>query len=331
MTMALVVITGCAEAVARLAHVPVHRVEQASYIGWAQPDPGLGWRTRPGVFPSHESGHVPMTFWPDGSRATAPMPAPGPVQTTDEVIIVGCSFAEGYSVRDDEVFAWKLQQRFPKLRFRDFAVPGYGTYQSLLMLQRLLGGTAEQPGARPKLVIYGFLPTHAERSVLTYPTLNALRGFGGERFSPPHVEIHNGELARYAPSVVPDWPFEGDSAAVTLLHSSFLRAKLAGREQYEIPATRILMRHMQEAANRAGSHLLVATLWADGPPGPRENQQMRENMRLDGIEEMDVTYRGPERDPRKLQVGGNGHPGAVVHQWWADRIGDWIAAHAGAF
>jgi hypothetical protein len=304
---------GAGEAVARLAGVRTFAVKTASrYVGWAVPDPVLGWRNNPGRHPVDEGQHEIMTILPDGSRATGPA-GPGPT-----VLIVGCSYAQGYGVRDEEAFAWRLQSRFPALRVRNFAAPGYGTYQSLLKLRELLAR-----GERPAVVIYGFLPFHAQRNVLTYSMLDAFRAFGGERFSPPRVELRGGALVPYPPFTVHDWPLEGRSALVTLMHRSELRLRLAGREQQEAPVTIALLKQMKELVESAHARLLVATLWNGGdlPSFP----PIRAAMPQAGIENLDITYAGEETRPEKLLVGGTGHPGPLIHAWWAGKLSQWLA------
>lgn len=315
LTIAAAAVLG--EGLARLARVPVFRVRRAAYIGWAQPDDVLGWRNHPGVFAADERPHEPMTFLPDGSRATGrPTPAEGPT-----VLIVGCSYAEGYGVGDDQTFASLLQERFPRLRIQDFGTPGYSTYQSLMLLREVV----EQHRIRPAAVIYGFLPMHAERNVLTYSMLDAFRGFGGQRFAPPHVEWAGGGLDTFPPFSVRNWPLEEQSALVTLLHQAELRVRLANRERDEEKVTARLLQDMKELVARQNARLLVATLWDGGPPGPEAYRRMSASMGEAGIEEMDVTYRGPETRPELLQVGGNGHPSALIHAWWADKLSAWIA------
>lgn len=302
---------------ARLAHVPVFRVQQSEQsTGWAVRDPVLGWRNNPGVHPAHEGPHEPMTILPDGSRATGtPAAADGPI-----VIIVGCSFAEGYGVRDDETFGWILQQKFPHVRFLNFGTPGYGTYQSFQLLREVV----DQRRIQPALVIYGFVPFHAGRNVLTYYMLDAFRSFGGQRFSPPHVELRDGRLEPFPPFVVSNWPFEEYSALVTLLHRTELKYRLADREKDQTQVTVLLLRRMQEFLAGKNARLLVATLSDYGPPGPEEYRLMSDGMRTAGIEELDVVYRGEETSPEKLLVGGSGHPGARIHAWWAEKLGAWL-------
>jgi len=313
MVAVVALVCGLGEAAARLANQRAFSVKAAGdYIGWAKPDPVLGWRNNPGVHPADESPHNPMTILADGARDTGPAGA-GPT-----ALIVGCSYAEGYGVRDEETLAWKLQRRFPQMRIRDYGVPGYGTYQTLMLMRELY----EREGLRPALVIYGFLPFHADRNVLTYSMLEAFRAFGGERFSPPRVELKDGALAAYPPFVVPAWPLEEHSALVTLMHEAELRVRMGKREEQRVEATAILLGQMQSLVTSRQGKLLVATLYNSDPEISR---QLMEKVRPAGIAQIDVTYAGAETRPEKILVGGSGHPGAIIHAWWAEKLGDWMS------
>jgi len=311
-----VVCAGLGELAARLAHVLPFHARQSEYIGWAQPDPVLGWRNKPGVHRADESPHEPMTFLPDGSRDSGtPAGAAG-----RPVVIIGCSFAEGYGVKDDQAFSWILQQRFPHRPILNFGTPGYGTYQSLLLLRELI----EQRQVHPAAVVYGFVPFHADRNVLTYTMLEAFRAFGGERFSPPHVELRGGALEAFPPFVVSNWPLEAHSALVTLLHRTELRIRLANRERDDEKVTLLLLKDLKEIVDKEHAGLLVATLWHGGPPGPAAYRRMADAMQAAGIEQLDITYAGTETKPERLAVGGRGHPGPAIHEWWADQLTGWL-------
>ncbi|MCX5855307.1 MAG: hypothetical protein NTZ24_12205 [Deltaproteobacteria bacterium] len=227
-------------------------------------------------------------------------------------------------MRDDETFGWLLQQKFPHVRFLNFGTPGYGTYQSLQLLREVV----DQRRIRPALVIYGFVPFHAGRNVLTYYMLDAFRSFGGQRFSPPHVALRDGRLEAFPPFVVSNWPFEESSALVSLLHRTELQYRLADREKDQMQVTVLLLRQMQEFLAEKNARLLVATLSDWGPPGPEEYRLMSDGMRTSGIEELEVVYRGEEKRPEKLLVGGKGHPGTRIHAWWAEKLGAWLGQQA---
>lgn len=312
----VVACAGIGEMAARLAHVRIFHARQPEYIGWAKPDPVLGWRNNPGVHRADESPHEPMTFLADGSRDSGT-----PAEATGRpVVIIGCSFSEGYGVKDNQTFSWILQQRFPHRPILNFGTPGYGTYQSLLLLRELI----EQRHVHPAAVVYGFIPFHADRNVLTYKMLEAFRAFGGQRFSPPHVEVRDGALQAFSPFVVANWPLEEHSALVTLLHRTELRMKLANRERDDERVTLMLLSEMKDIVDKEHGRLLAATLWHGGPPGPAAYRRMADAMQAAGIEQMDVTYAGTETKPERLAVGGHGHPGPAIHEWWADKLSGWI-------
>jgi lysophospholipase L1-like esterase len=316
----LVICVAIGEGLARLtdAHAFKLRIRQPDETTrWSRPDPVLGWRSNPGVHPAHEGPREPMTILPDGSRSTGtPADASGPT-----VLLVGDSYTEGYGVRDDDAWAWKLQRRFPQVRLLNFGTPGYGTYQSLQLLHELL----DQRRLRPALVIYGFIPFHAGRNVLTYYHLNAFRAFGGDRFSPPHVELRDGRLVEFPPFAVPNWPAEDSSALVALAHSAQLRVRMGDRERQQEEVTVRLIREMAAFVNQHGAQFLVATLSEDGPPGPDAYARMAQAIHDAGIDEVNFTYRGTETRPEMLRVPGGLHPGLAVQAWWTERLGDWLA------
>jgi hypothetical protein len=320
---ALVTLVACiaiGEGLARLTEVHSFRVrvrQPDSTTRWSRPDPVLGWRSNPGVHPAHEGPQEPMTILPDGSRSTGtPANASGPT-----ILLVGDSYSQGYGLRDDEAFAWMLQQRFPQLRILNFGTPGYGTYQSLLLLHELLDGRH----LRPALVIYGFVPFHAGRNVLTYYHLNAFRAVGGDRFSPPHVELRDGRLVEFPPFVVPSWPAEESSALVELAHHAALRLQLGDRERQQEDVTVRLIRDMDAFVKQHGARFLVATLSLDGPPGLDAYARMARAIHDAGVEEVNVIYRGAETRPELLRVPGGLHPGVAVQTWWTEKLGAWLA------
>ena len=69
------------------------------------------------------------------------------------MLLVGCSFTMGWAVADDETWAWRLQELRPDVEVVNRGVGGYGTLQSLLLLEQLLG----RDGQRPARVLYGFI------------------------------------------------------------------------------------------------------------------------------------------------------------------------------
>jgi hypothetical protein len=74
-----------------------------------------------------------------------------------EIIIIGGSFSFGYGVEYENTFAHLLEKYLDK-KIKNFSVPGYGTLQSLKILNNNFGAE--------KLIIYGFIEDHLRRNVV---------------------------------------------------------------------------------------------------------------------------------------------------------------------
>lgn len=81
------------------------------------------------------------------------------------LLFLGCSYTFGLELLDDETFIYKTSKYFPQWQFDNFAVPGYGTHQCRIMLEKLL----ERPDC-PKYdyVFYVFIDDHPRRVVYNY-------------------------------------------------------------------------------------------------------------------------------------------------------------------
>ena len=80
-----------------------------------------------------------MTFLDDHSRRS--WTTPNKPDQRAEVLLVGCSFTEGFGVDDEDTFSYLLNARYPHLMFHNFGTGGYGTYQSLLRVKKNLALT----------------------------------------------------------------------------------------------------------------------------------------------------------------------------------------------
>ena len=271
---------------------------------WPQPDPVLGWSNRPGTGHSNEQGHVAMTFGPDGQRASSRV---GDPPRGHSVWLVGCSFTAGVGVADDETFAWRLNERYPDFHFENHGVPGYGTYQSLLLLERLL---RQSHGRPPELVVYAFIGDHTKRNVASLKWLRNLKDSRGLFTVPPRVAVEADGLAAYPSSRIDFWPLERHSLLVGRLHDLWLRMRLADRDRQKIAATDRLLERMDREVREAGSHLLVAQL-DDMPPETLAFMAERD------IATVDCIAPAYKSDP-KYRVGGVGHPSGLRHALWAE-------------
>ncbi|MBI1243532.1 MAG: hypothetical protein GC202_00870 [Alphaproteobacteria bacterium] len=291
---------GAAEAALRIAgHAPT-RFDPPAGGRWSEPDGHFGWRNRPGIFPSNEAGNVPMTFWPNRQRASRPDPVPP--QGAPRVDVVGDSITQGYGVADSETYVWRLGEEMPGVDFENLGVGGYGTYQSLLVME----ARAADP---PKLTVYGFFGDHQYRNVAPLGWVRALRDPEGHNVVPPHVTPSTDGLVRHAGGAIPAWPLEMRLSLVTELHHAWERFVFRARGDMARPATERLVAAMADTAAKSGQKFLVMLL-ADAPDWLITELETR------GIRYADCRKPEFERDPT-LRLGGVGHPTAARHAAWA--------------
>jgi hypothetical protein len=296
-----------------------------SKYGWAQFDPALGWRNKPGVFFSNEAGNASMTFWSDGRRSTRPDPTP---RRLPQVLFVGCSFTQGYGVPDQETFAYRLSETNLNWDVENFGTGGYGAYQSLLRMRNVFS----EKRYSPSLVVYGYLDFHAYRDVAGYAWVKALRNSKGEFFAPPSVTVRQGRLVEYPLATFPRWPGEREFALVALAKIAYLRLRFLPRAGDEEEATKLLLTEMRNLAVENGARFLVMEL--ETPP-PSIQGYMNAHaidsvdcLTFDPTLHLDASIFNLAVSSPSFRVGGTGHPNGKVHRSWAACIDRWLADHA---
>jgi len=156
----------------RLAWLAEHEergIEEHDLMGH---DPLLGWRPRPSVrtrLVKPGSYDVPAATNSAGLRGSRDVPIEK-VAGTVRIAAFGGSQTFGTGVRDEETYPAQLEARLPDLDVLNFGVPGYGTDQMVLALER--------DGVRydPDVVVLGFAFYHMRRNV------QAFRYFAKPRF-----------------------------------------------------------------------------------------------------------------------------------------------------
>jgi hypothetical protein len=283
-----------------------------------EPDPELGWRNRPGAYVFGRDAPIRMTFWPDGSRATAPEPrGAGPV-----VALVGDSFTQGWAVSDAQTFGWTLQERLPHARVRNWGSAGYGTTQSLLALRRLLGAGGEPP----RVAVYGFSDFHEGRNVAAAAWLHDLSEVAHRgHVAVPYATLGaSGALLFHPPARYPAWPLHRHSAVIAALERLTADVDARTRTAAARAVTERLLLELDRVVRDAGGRLLVVTLsqWMPGSFGHYGRLLARH-----GVASADCRH--PEFLSPAMQVPGYGHPNATMHAHWAGCIERALAAAGG--
>lgn len=220
-------------------------------------DPIRGWEKAPGSFPRKNSDReLTVTHWPNDSRATAE----NRKASDRRIVLLGGSFTYGFGLSDSETFAWLLQEDAPDIEWLNLATKGYGTYQSLLTLERYF--VAEK--VSPLLVIYGFNWFHERRNVAADPWQYGMAASSPSvRLPMPYVVLGPEAQLERRVHIYPDWPLKRASAAVALAERAYNRLQISSRAERAPTVMRALLLEMDRLTRDHGSRLLIMVL------GPR--------------------------------------------------------------
>lgn len=277
-------------------------------------DPVLGWKPKEGRYtipPYTPAGsETSLTILRSGLRRSSEQQH----ETRDDrpkMLFVGCSFTQGWAISDQETFPWKVQARFPSYEVLNYGTNGYGTFQSLLLLEQVL------PALRgPRIVIYGFIDHHEDRNVATAEWLELLAGYSRRgHVSVPYVTADGeGNLARHRPVRYQPLPFRERSAVAALVEKALAKGAARGRAEQGRMVTQQLILEMRALSRAHGADFAVALF----DYSEEAKAQYLDFFRKNGVSVMDCYH--PRRDD--LVVPGEGHPNGTLHTLWAQCIAD---------
>jgi hypothetical protein len=281
-----------------------------------EPHRVLGWRNRPGIISitSRPDGEpFRWTISADGRRSTGSEGRPGlPV-----VALIGCSFTQGIGLSDEETYAWNLQAKNPEVAIRNYGTGGYGTYQSLLVMERLC---ADPQSPRPELFLYGYIEHHEIRNVAAAEWIRLLASTSSRgRVDLPFCSIEvDGSLRRHDPEHYPIFPLMRYSSVVNQLHQSFMDLLTRPRNGQGRRVTERLIAEMDRTCRSKGASFAVLLLQASGETAAH----YVEYCKREGVECYDVL----SPMTADLKLPGDNHPNAKQNRIWAERIDPLIAA-----
>lgn len=284
---------------------------------WGLKDSRLGWINNPGTHRSVEPGHVPMTFWSDGERASASTEPPA-ADPKPKLLIIGDSWSQAYGVTDPESFGWLVQEGLTQFTFHNYGTGGHGVVQSWMMLDRYYSTHAKD--SSPVLVIFAFTVFMNERNTPTIDRISSLRTFANDVYWPPFaVRAKDGTYHETAPYSSSRWPFEQHSAFFSLLHDTLLKADLWLKEDeaQKLEVSTEYIHRMNDLARQHHSNFLFVWL-AKGNVFEAINSDLRKA----GISVVDCQH--PDDFIPRLRVGGIGHPNGEYHSYIAACILDYL-------
>jgi len=273
------------------------------------PDPVLGWRARPGHHvvppPSPNAAPAVFTFREDGSRLIGREIGEG-----SKVVFIGCSLTQGWAISDHETFAYLLQVRFPSFRVFNHGTAGYGTFQSLLILEEILA--TQDP---PSTVFYGLCEDHERRNVATPAWLRGLASYSrrGTVRVPYCTLTAEHRLERHPPEAHPEWPMRRSLALVNLAERRYATFRGRHRASQGRAVTELLLLELSRLAAAHGIRFAAVLLNTDRDDTKTHYVQYS---RAHGIDMIDCAF--PLTDD--MRVPGDWHANAKMNGRWADCI-----------
>ena len=307
----LMILIGLEFGLRLMGYVP-YQPPGLSKVKFYQVDDKKGWVPNPGTY------HHAINVWGDSmgivvnkrrERITKPLSSK---ENSEEILLIGGSFTLGFGLDDDQTFAWKLQEKFPLVDFRNLGVGGYGTYQSLLVLEEQL-----KSGEKPKAVIYGFINHHLVRNVsdsdwLTLLSINAERS--DMELILPFVSLGENEtlLPGKTPKIV-QTPF-ANYLAISFMTQRVIN-KFLGRKRVRDSkgVLELLLIEMQQVCNENDVPFYISILACDGPL----MSLITPFFAKEGIAYIDCNV--PLNEENTFR--DDGHPKEEVNTEWSKRIG----------
>lgn len=274
-----------------------------------EPDPELGWIAKEGRYTmppydrDQEGPPIVITIWPGGMRATAEKRVP----RSDRIVFIGGSFTQGFAVSDYETFPYRLQQQLQHTEVLNMGTAGYGTYQSLLRLQRYF----DEGGVAPIYVVYGFMDDHEGRNVGAQYYLRALAmqsRRGG--VAVPRCEMEAGEVVCHPPQSYMVWPGAGLSALIAFLQDRTAQLTMADRDGQRREVTEQLILRLARYVEEKGSKFMMMLLQIE----PENRVRYLRFLQANGIEYVDCV--DPKYGTPEMTVRGETHPNGKMHAVW---------------
>jgi hypothetical protein len=276
-----------------------------------QKDPILGYTHIPGRFTvtlgddySFTATHLPTTL-----RITHPPRAGESADPRPEIWIFGCSYTYGWSLNDEETYAWLVQQSLPDFEIVNFGVNGYAQIHAFLQIRRAL-----EKRPRPAVAVVTYAGFHDGRNTFSRGWRKALSTWN--KLGPlvqPYARLGAEGRLRVAYGSV-------EFAAMPLIRVSALAHYIELKiEEFEVrrlrshAVTETLLLEIASLARANGVPLVIAGISED-PPTKNVLRFAEEN----GIPWVDMSTDLSAPGFRNLPI--DTHPSALAHREFARKL-----------
>jgi hypothetical protein len=275
-----------------------------------QNDEILGWMPKSGTYKfkpwSNDGSITNLTINNDGSRKT------GDVFSDKKIIFIGGSVTQGWAVDDNQTFTSIIQKKISNYKIKNYGVGGYGGYQSLLFLERILNNNKDI-----KLIIYGFIPHHDVRNVAAGSWMYLLNQFSRRgTVSLPFGSLDkNKNLIKNAPINYINLPFGDKSSLIAKVEKKIMKIKSLSREINKFEISKKIILEMEKLSKNNGSDFKILFL------DRMSDKDLSKYKKFLFSNKVDFIY-CPIPHGEQYSVKNEGHPNLYAHEFVSECLYD---------
>lgn len=296
-----------------------------------RPDPLLGYSARPHASQRRieRPANLDYTVFSDGRGARVDA-AGNESASTDDIMVVGGSFAWGHGVDSEHTFAQRLATTLDS-SVSNLALGSYGTVQALQLLQR-------HTDARPRAVVYAFITAHLGRNVspcapsvspFCLPVAHMCTHAHGELHLHPPLYTHDSERDRkFIEEVVnaPGFNVAHFRWSLALAHERMIRRLNRKPSPEPGPSLAFLIKDMHARVESMGAKLIVVYIPGlersnTPPPPPELTRAVAESTIFLDLAPVVRAYYAEGTSRPLLRFERDGHPNIHGHALIARELG----------
>jgi hypothetical protein len=271
----------------------------------------LGYTQRPGEFKITLATGYTFTATHDakGHRITHPISNSNTKKKT-KIWIFGDSMNYGWSLNDDEVYPWFLQDRLKEYEITNFGVNGYGTLHSYIQFKEEL-----EKGKKPKIAIINYGSFHDRRNTLLRERKKLIAGPWNNigLTAQPYARFDSeGKLEyNFSETKYSEFPLMRSPALAHLLERMFNQLEEKIYKSHDV--TKAIIKDFAKLAKENNVIFVVAGIWWD--PLTKE---MLEFCKSEEILAVDISINLDL--PGKRNYPHDDHPVSEVHREYSNML-----------
>ncbi|PSB35941.1 hypothetical protein C7B69_05185 [filamentous cyanobacterium Phorm 46] len=276
-------------------------------------DSELGYKHLPGKFKVTLNGNYSFnaTHLNNSLRITHPLNTYNQSSTKPEIWILGCSFTYGWSLNDNETYAWLLQAKLPQYEIVNFGVNGYGTLHSFIQFKEAL-----KQGNKPKIAVIAYAGFHDRRNTLLRARRKQMAAWNKLGILlQPDARLDGKDNFTYTMTKLEydEWPLMRVSALVNFLEVNYNQFEEGLYKSHDV--SKAIIEEFNRLAEANGVKLVVAGINAG-------SAKMLEELSQEGIATVDISVN--LKIPANNNLPHDLHPSAVANRQYADKLENFL-------